>query len=458
MRISALQTRPPGTTDAGRWRRSATLVALSLTFGLVQLDATVVNVALQTLRVDLGGGVAAAQWAVDGYAVPFAACMLTAGALGDRHGHRRTCVVGFAIFAVASAGAALSGSWAPLITSRAVQGIGAALMLPASLAMIAELYPDAKDRSRALGIWGGIATLGFASGPLVGGLLIRFSSWPAIFWINLPVAALVGATIVLLGPRGRPQQRVIHPLGTVLGIGALALLTSGVIEAGERQPLLACGLLAAGAVAGWLFVRVERRGEDPLVPPDLLATRPFSWGLATGFAFNFSMYGALLCVSLALQSTFGFSALEGGLAVLPMALVVSVGATLSGFLAASAGPRPPMLAGFAAASLGAVVIALGGLAGSPPVIIVGLAAVGLCSLAMPAMTSVTISAAPSRHSGLASGSLNTARQIGGAAGVAVLGAVLNAGGVPTGFAVALLIAAVGCAAGLQTTLGATRAR
>src|SRR5262249_25988629 len=155
-----------------RRRRTVTLVALSLTFALVQLDATIVNVALQTLRTDLGGGVSAAQWAVDGYAIPFAACMLTAGALGDRHGHRRICLLGFALFGVASAGAALAGGWSVLIGARVAQGVGAALMFPASLAMITELYPEPRERSRALGVWGGIATLGFASGPLLGGLLI----------------------------------------------------------------------------------------------------------------------------------------------------------------------------------------------------------------------------------------------------------------------------------------------
>jgi len=444
-------------TPTGRWHRAAALVALSLTFGLVQLDATIVNVALQTLRTALGGGVGAAQWAVDAYAVPFAACMLGAGAFGDRHGHRRTCLAGFAIFAVASIGAALSGSWTPLIAARALQGTGAALMLPASLAMIAELYPESRERARALGVWGGIATLGFASGPLVGGLLIRFSSWPAIFWINVPVAALVGATIAALGPRNRPQPRGIRPAGTLLGVATLALLTSGIIEAGERSPAPATALVAAGLVAGWAFVHAERRSPHPLVPPGLLAVPAFRWGLATGFAFNFAMYGALLCVSLTLQSAYRFSALEGGLAVLPMAVVVSIGATFSGFIAAATGPRRPMLAGFAAAGIGAAGIAVGGLLSSPAVIVTGLAGVGLCSLAMPAMTSVTIGAAPAEHSGLASGSLNTARQIGGAAGVAVLGAVLNAGGEREGFAVALAIAVATCAVGLWTSVSATAA-
>lgn len=439
-------------------RRSAALVALSLTFGLVQLDATIVNVALPTLRADLGGGVGAAQWVVDGYAVPFAACMLTAGALGDRHGHRRTCVLGFALFGLASAAAAMAGGWAPLVAARVLQGVGAAVMLPASLAMITELYPDARERAGALGIWGGVATLGFASGPLLGGVLVTAASWPWIFWVNVPAAALVGGTIALLGPRDRPRLRRIHPAGTFLGTVALAGLAAGIIEAGERRTATAACVLAVGLAGGWLFARSERHGRHPLVPPELLSSRPFRWALATGFAFNFAMYGALLCLSLSLQSAYGFSALAGGLAVLPMAVVVSFGATFSGFLAAAVGPRRPMLVGFGCAGAGALVVAVGGSLSSPAVMIVGLGVVGLCSLAMPAMTSVTLDAAPGPHAGFAGGSLNTARQVGGAIGVAVLGAVLNAGGYRTGFACALLLAAVACVCGLVSTVEATAVR
>jgi len=458
MTVYTLAERITELSRAERRRRTVTLVALSLTFALVQLDATIVNVALQTLRTDLGGGVSAAQWAVDGYAIPFAACMLTAGALGDRHGHRRICLLGFAFFGVASAGAALAGGWPVLIGARVAQGVGAALMFPASLAMITELYPQPRERSRALGVWGGIATLGFASGPLLGGLLITVASWRAIFWINLPAAAVVGGTIAVLGPRGRPRPRRIHLVGTAVGTLALASLTVGIIEAGERRMTTAVGALALGVVAGWLFARSERRGAHPLVPAGLVGSVPFRWSLLTGFCFNFAMYGALLCVSLTLQSAYGLSALAGGLAVLPMAVVIGVAAISGGFLAAAIGPRRPMLSGFACAGIGAIVTAAGGLVTSPALIITGLAVIGLCCLAMPAMTSVALSASPSHHAGLASGSLNTIRQMGGAIGVALLGAVLNAGGVRTGFVVALCLAAAVCAVALVSTVEATAVR
>lgn len=438
------------------WLRTVTLVALSLTFGLVQLDATIVNVALQTLRADLGGGVDAAQWAVDGYAVPFAALLLSAGAVGDRWGHRRTCVAGFALFAVASAAAALAGGWTALIAARAMQGVGAAAMLPASLAVITRLYPDRRERSRALGVWGGVATLGFASGPLLGGLLIAHFGWPAIFWVNLPVAAVVGGTVGLLAPADEPTARRLDPRGTLLGVLALAAVTAGLIEGGQRHLVAGPVLLVGGASAAWLFIRSERRAVEPLMPDDLLGSGRFRWALATGFGFNFAMYGALLCVSLTLQGPYGFSALSGGLALVPMALVVSVGSVASGHVAAAIGPRRPMLVGFVCAGVGAVIIAVGGLVSSPVTMIVGLAVIGLCSLAMPAMTAVALDAAPEGHAGLAGGSLNTARQVGGTVGVALLGAVLNAGGDHGGFATALLVAAAACAGSLVSTVKATK--
>jgi MFS transporter, DHA2 family, methylenomycin A resistance protein len=442
-----------GTT--GRLRAAITLIALSLTFGLVQLDATIINVALQTLRTDLGGGIDAAQWVVDGYAVPFAACMLTAGALGDRFGHRRSCLAGFVIFGVASAAAALSGDWIMLITARVVQGVGAAIMLPASLALVSRLYPDERRRARALGVWGGVATAGFAAGPVVGGLLIRYSGWPAIFWINLPVAAVVGGAIALLAPADQPRHRRFDPAGTALIVIALAGITGGIIEAGSRQLLPAIGLLIIGAGTAVLVVRLERRSEHPLVPADLVGSSIFRWALITGFAFNFGMYGALLCVSLTLQGGYGMSPLAGGLAVLPMAVVVSIGATFSGFLAAVVGPRRPMIAGFVLAGCGALLISIGAFGRSELLIIIGMAGIGLCSLAMPAMTGVTLNAAAPEHSGLAGGSLNTSRQMGGALGVATLGAVLGAGGFRLGLGTALLITALVCAAGVLSSVKAT---
>ncbi|SDT21767.1 MFS transporter, DHA2 family, methylenomycin A resistance protein [Microlunatus soli] len=445
----------PGGPPATGVLRSTALIALSLTFGLVQFDATVVNVALPTLRRDLGGSIGAAQWVVDGYAVPFAACMLAAGAWGDRIGHRRSCLIGFGLFGLSSLLSGLAAGWQLLIIGRVLQGVAAAIMLPPSLAMIGRLYPERRSRSRALGIWGGVATSGFAAGPIVGGLLITHAGWPAIFLINIPIVILVGAAIAITAPPDRPRPRRLDPVGTLLGTGSLAALAGAIIESGQGRPAVGLGLLVLAVITATGFVAVERRSAGPTMPPGLFRPAGFRWAIVTGFGFNFAMYGALLCVSLVLQSDFGFSALDGGLAVLPMALVVSIGATGSGFLAARLGPRRPMLAGFGLAAAGSVVIALGTWQRSPVLIITGLTVIGLCSLAMPAMTSVALNAAPADHAGLAGGALNTARQLGGAIGVAVLGALLNAGGPRDGATVALLVGTMVCGLAVVSAVRAT---
>ncbi|WP_195909115.1 MFS transporter [Microlunatus sp. Gsoil 973] len=453
----------PGTDDSSDGarvtgvRRTVTLIALSLTFGLVQFDATVVNVALNAVRSDLGGGIEAAQWLVDGYAVPFAACMLAAGAFGDRLGHRAATVTGFAVFGVSSLFAALATGWAVLIPARVFQGVGAAIMLPASLALIGRLYPVRRERARALGIWGGIATAGFAAGPVIGGLLISAVGWPAIFWLNLPVAAVVATVISVLAPRGGRSEGRPDLVGTTLAVVALGALTAGIIESVDRPPL-GISLIGCTVVAGALFVITQRRSDHPLVDRSLLGRPEFGWALVTGLVFNFGIYGSLLCVSLALQSAYGFSALRAGLGVLPSALVVAVGATSSGFLVARLGARKPMVSGFCFAIVGMVIIAVGAATGRATVIILGLAVCGLLSLAMPAMTSVALNAAPSTSAGLASGSLNTTRQLGGAIGVAVLGAMLNGGGYRTGFVTAVLFAAAISAFGVVSSMRATRHR
>ena len=435
-------------------RRAAALVALSLAFGLIQLDASIVNVALGVLRADLGGGVATAQWVVDGYTLPLAAAMLTAGALGDVLGHRRVCVTGIVVFGVASLGCGVAPGPLTLIIARAVQGLGAAAMLPASLAMITDLYPDPIRRARALGVWGGVASLGFVTGPLLGGLLVDAAGWRSIFMVNIPVCAVLGIAIVGLTSRGERSLRRLDVPGTVLGFAALLSIIAGIIEAGQQRPLRVAILITVGLLLGLAFRRVERHRRDPVLPRGLLAVGPLRWAIATGFGFNFVLYGLLLCVLLELQDSYGLSVLDAGLAAAPLAVVVSCGATFSGFAVARFGPRRPMVLGFVAAVIGALVVVIGGLRGDVVTIIVGLALTGLISLAMPAMTAVTLAHAPTGRAGLASGTLNTARQLGGAVSVAVLGSIL--GVAPRhGLAVAALVVAVVGAGAIGSTLEAT---
>lgn len=446
--------RPPAAAIT-RGARVIALVALSLTFGLVQLDATVVTVALDAVGRDLGGGVGLTQWLVDAYAVPFAALLLLGGAAGDRFGHRRTCVAGFALFALASVPAALAPGWAVLLPARALQGAGAALMLPASLALVGELYPEPRERARALGVWGGIATTGFALGPVVGGVLVSALGWPAIFWLNVPVALVVGVVIARFAPADRRSARRLDRSGTLLAVAGLTAVVGGIIAAGQGAVPTTLVLLVVAVALAAAFVTVERRAESPLLPASVIAAPGLHWTLVTGFAFNFAMYGGLLCVSLTLQQSQGLGPLATGLAVLPMALLVLGGATASGYLTAALGPRRPMVVGLLLGTGGTVVLAAGGAAGSTAGIVAGLTAIGLLSLCMPAMTSVALGAVPRERTGLAGGALNTTRQLGGALGVAIMGAMVNGMGGRAGLALAALVAGgvllVGCMAAVAAT-------
>ena len=435
-----------------RSRPRLALVALSLAFFLVQLDATVVNVALETIGHDLGGGLGDQQWIVAAYTVALAAGMLTAGSLGDRLGARRVCLLGVVLFGLASVACAYAPSVAWLVTARAVQGVGAAGLLPCSLALIVDQFPGPRRRAGALGVWGGVGSLGMATGPVVGGTLIAVADWRAIFLVNVPVCVLAIVLIRLGVGESVRRERRTDPAGLVLGAVALGALTGGLIDAGQRgwgDPLPG-GLVLLGLAGGVLFVLVERRRAEPVLPMSLFTSRAFSGGAAAGGLFNFCLYGALLAVSLFLQGPLGESAFRAGLLVLPLTLAVGIGSTLSARLTARLGPRPPMLTGYGLGALGAGILALAGATGPVWVVVLGATVLGFCSIAMPALTALTMSGVDPAHTGLGSGVLNTARQAGGALGAAVLGSLLGATG-----AVSLTAAMLGAVLAYLLALGIT---
>jgi MFS transporter, DHA2 family, methylenomycin A resistance protein len=445
-----------GTSGAPR----RALVALCLGFFVIQLDATVVNVALEAVRSDVGGGLADQQWVVASYTVALAAGMLTAGATGDRFGSRRVCVLGLAAFALASGVCAAAPDMPVLIAARALQGIGAAALLPCSLALIVQLFPNPRERAHALGVWGGIAGIGMASGPVLGGVLVGFAGWRSIFLVNIPVC-LVAIVMIRRWATESPARRR-GPLdvgGLVLGTLALAAVAGGLIEAGHRGwthpvPLI---LVSGGALLAVTFVAVERRVREPMVPMSIFGSRRFSAGTGAGFLFNFCLYGALLCLSLFLQGPLGRSAFAAGMLVFPLTVAVGVGAATSGRLTGRFGARVPMLVGFGAGATGAVMLLVAGSSGPLELVVTGGVVLGFCSFAMPAMTSVVMSDVAADRAGLGSGVLNTARQAGGALGAAVLGSLLVVGPgmslrIPMAVAVAAYVAAI------VLTVLATRSR
>ena len=413
-----------------RERRRIVLGAVCLGFFLIQVDATIMNVALPSIGDDFGGSFAGLQWVIDSYALVLAAGMLMAGTTADWFGARRLFQLGLVTFLIGSAACAAAPDLDSLIAARALQGAGAAALLPCSLALIVHAFPDGRERAAALGVWGGFGSLGMAFGPLLGGIAVELSSWRVVFIVNVPaivVALLLVARFVRESPR-RPRGRTDYG-GLVLGTLALAMITGGFIEAGQRGWLgrLPVVLILAGMLVAAGFVAQERRSSNPMLPLDLFRSTSYRAAVGIGLLFNLCAYGTLICLALYLQRTRGESPLETGLTILPMTVLIGVGSVLSGRITARRGPRAPMLIGLGSAGCGAAALSLVGPGSSLALVIAGSLAVGACSLAMPAMTAVALASAPVERAGLASGVLNTARQAGGALGVAVLGSLLLAG-------------------------------
>jgi DHA2 family methylenomycin A resistance protein-like MFS transporter len=363
-------------------RKHLPLIGICLGYFMVILDATAVNVALPDLGRELQGDVAGLQWVVDAYTLVFAALLLSGGALGDRLGSRRVFLAGLGLFTAASAACAAAPTVGFLVGARVAQGIGAALLVPSSLAVLRATYADAAERARAVGVWAAVAGIAAASGPIIGGLLVTSVSWRAVFVLNVPV----GAVALLLAARyvaadGARRGGGFDPAGQVAGILALACLTFGLIEGGDAGwgsavPLAA---LALSVVAFAVFLATERRAAAPMLPLELFRSRVFSASAFVGAAINFGFYGQLFVISLYFQQVRGYSALATGLAMLPEGLFVSVASAFAGRLTARVGPRVPMLIGLTTGGLGLVGLVVAGPETPYPVLIAPLAAAGLAS-------------------------------------------------------------------------------
>jgi DHA2 family methylenomycin A resistance protein-like MFS transporter len=434
-------------------RHAAALLAVSLAYALVILDATAVNVALPSLGRDLGGGIAELQWVVAAYTLTLASLLLSGGALCDRFGARRLLEIGVATFAAASLACGAAPSVGALIAARTLQGAGAGLALPASLALLGVAFTEPAQRARAIGVWGGVAGVAAAAGPPVGGALVALAGWRAIFLVNVPVAAFALALgrRVLPSPPGRPEA-ALDPLGQLLAAAALAALAFGLIEAGagaaagEVAAALAAALLLAAA-----FLAHERRTPAPLLPGELLRRNGLAAGVGIGLLINLGFYGQLFVVSVWLQEAEGASPLATGVRLLPELAMASIGSVLSGRLTARASsPWPAARLGLATGAAGLLGLALAAPHGYAW-IVAPLVATGLgMSLTMPAATAAVVEAA-GESAGVASGLLNAGRQAGGVLGVALLGTLLARGGPTGGLRAALLAGGAAFLVGLLLT-------
>jgi DHA2 family methylenomycin A resistance protein-like MFS transporter len=416
---------------------------------LVLLDVTVVNVALPSIGTALGTDAAATQWVVDAYAVMIAGFLLAGGTLGDRIGHRQVVLTGLAVFGAASAACGLAPTAGVLIAARAVQGTGAALLLPGSLAVITDAFPDSAGRARALGIWAGVSSLALPAGPLLGGLLVSMGGWRSVFLINLPV---VVATLIavprLLRPGPRHSGRRGDAAGTGLAALALGTIVFTVIDAGHhglRPAAVAALVVAVVCTAG--FVVRERHATAPIVPLALLRRPSFVGPNVAAGAMNLVFNGFLFVTTLFLQNTQHRSPLAAGTALLPLFLPLALLAPFAGRVTARRGPRPPLVVGALTAAAGAAGFALLEPTSSYPVLLLVLLGLGVgAGLFTAPVVTAAVSAAPADRSGLASGINNTARQTGTALGVALFGAIATSTAPPDQFVHGLhVIAAVGAA-------------
>ena len=436
-----------------------TLAAAVLGFFVVTLDATVVNVALPSVRADFGGGISGLQWVVDGYTLMFAALLLSAGALADRIGARRAFGAGVAGFVLASAACGLAPGLGVLVAARLVQGAAAAAMMPSSMALIGQAFPDPARRARAVAMWALGGAAASSAGPVAGGLL-TLASWRLIFFINVPA----GMAALLLLARTSPSPRRPAPFevpfdwaGQLTAMLAMGGLTYGAIEAGTAG-LTAPRVLAAFtvAVAGLVtFLATQARGAHPMMPLDLFRSRTVVIANVTGFAFVVGYYGLPFLMSLYLQQVRGLSALGAGAAFVPMMLTGAALTPVSARLAEKLGARLLVSTGLALMTAGLAAIAA--VAPAAPVWVLALLMVltGLGGpLVMPPMTAILLNSVPGGRAGTASGIFNTSRQAGGALAVAVFGALLAShAGFLTGMRVSLLIAA---AAALAAAAVSTR--
>jgi len=408
--------------------RSLMLLAMTLGFVVVQLDVTVVNVATKTIGASVGGSIAVLQWVVNAYTLSFAATILTAGALGDRIGAKRIFIVGFAIFTGASLGCGLSPSLPFLIAARAVQGLGAAILVPCSLALLNHTYADARERSRAVGIWASGASVAIAIGPIVGGLLIHLLGWRSIFFINIPIGAL-GIWLSWRYARETPtaRDRSLDIPGQLTAMLALGMLAAALILAGKQgwDSGLVIGGLVCFVIFLAVFLLIESRIGQPMLPLNLFRNRVFGTMSVLGLLLNISAYGFLFILSLYWQQLRGYSPLVTGLCFLPWMCAVFPANLLAPWVAQKTGVRWTIVIGELIFLVGCIFLLGLGEKTPFPSMVGQLAAIGAgLGLVVPPMTSAMLGSVDKRQSGIASGVLNSMRQTGSVVGVALFGSLI----------------------------------
>ncbi len=414
-------------TDANRkwW----TLGAMCLSMFMIMLDSTVVNVALPSIQKDLKTSVDQLEWVVNGYTLSFAALLVTGGRLGDIFGRRLIFMIGVAVFALSSATAGLAQGPDMLVASRIAEGIGGALMMPATLSIITDAFP-AEERGKAIGTWAGISGLALSVGPLAGGFLTEDVSWRAIFYINLPIAALalIASLTAVRESRDEKAERTVDYLGVVLLTVALTSFVLALIEGNDWGwgSSRIIGLLVVGVVATAVFLVTESRVRAPIVDFEFFRSRNFIGANTVALIISFAMMGSFFFLAIYLQDLLGYSPLETGVRFLPTTVLVVIAAPIAGRVADRIGSRLPMVLGLVITSVSLYLFSRMDAATTygdllPAWILLGLG----IGITMSPMSTAAMNAVAVDKAGVASGTLQMFRMMGGTIGVAATGAIFQ---------------------------------
>ena len=419
-------------TSTGRLyaRRWGALVAMSLGAFMTYLDNNIVNVAIPTIQRSLHLSVSGLEWVVSSYLLTLAGLLLVGGRLADVYGRRRLFLLGLAVFTLSSLAAGLAGSGGVLIASRAIQGIGAALLMPATLAIIVATFTDIRERNMAIGLWAAAGALALAGGPALGGLISQHLHWGWIFLINVPVGVITFAIALRYVSESRAESatRRLDVPGLVTSAVTLFALTYALIEGNVRgwtSPLILAAF-AVAAVAAVVFLAIEARTAHPMVDLTMFRIREFSGGVGTMMIWAFGILGIYFFTSLYLQEILGFSPVKAGLAFVPMALCVAVFAAVAPRVQAVAGAHRTVAFGMVLMLVGLILFARLGALASYTSLLPGFMLFGAgAGLMNVPLTNASMAAVPTARAGIASALINASREVAGLLGITVIGAILR---------------------------------
>jgi EmrB/QacA subfamily drug resistance transporter len=458
--------------QAAEQRRWIALALLCVAQFMVVLDASIVNVALPSIGTALDFSQGNLSWVVNAYVLTFGGFLLLGGRMADLLGRRRVFMGGLILFALASLAGGFATNDGQLIAARAVQGLGAAIVSPAALSIVTTTFRDGAERNKALGVWGAVAGSGGAAGVLLGGVLTDGLSWEWVLWVNTPIglAAAALAPMLLAESRSESETRTFDVAGAVSITAALSILVYALVDAtdagwGSTQTI---GLLGIAASLTALFVAIELRSRDPVVPFSIFRQHSVTGANVVGLLIGASLFSMFFFISLYMQQVLGYSAIKAGLSYLPLAITIIISAGVASQLTTRVGFKPVLAAGMVFIAAGLVWFSQVSPGGAFLTDILGpslLAAIGL-GLAFVTSTIAAVSGVADRESGLASGLINTSQQVGGALGLAVLATIANSvtgsslapGPLTDGFQAAFLAGAGIAVLGLVATLTLIRGR